>query len=205
MSAKKKTSVSIPPRKSRNLKSEIEIEQGLMAIALESGNSRRAERRLADMGVKIAQSTLHKWMTRHDERYEQIRREVLPQLRAHAAEKHTAYADAEMEVGLQLLERLQGSLDDIPARDISTALRNIDVGQGIHRTKAAELRGELQDQRPRVEINIHETVRQGEAGGWLKVIEGGKAEEVSGDEVKKLSTAKDFEEVLGPEEKDGEP
>jgi hypothetical protein len=57
----------------------------------------------------------------------------------------------EMEVGLELLESLQAKTGELQARDLSTAIRNLDVGQGIHRTKAAELRG---DAPPPIEVNF---------------------------------------------------
>jgi hypothetical protein len=110
--------------------SELEIEQGLMALALCSGNARKAERRLAELGMKVDHSTLHRWKDRHSEKYLSLQREILPKLREEAAERHSAVADREMELGLELLDQLQAKKADLPARDLSTAIRNLDVGQG---------------------------------------------------------------------------
>jgi hypothetical protein len=134
--------LSVAPAAPNSRFDELEIEQGLMALALCSGNARKAERRLADLGMRVDHSTLHRWRTKHTEKYRSLQRNMLPKLREEAAERHSAVADREMEVGLELLDQLKAKQTDLPARDLSTAIRNLDVGQGIHRTKAAELRGD---------------------------------------------------------------
>src|SRR5262245_51608972 len=119
--------------------SEAEIEQGLIALALESGNGRRAEKRLAAFGIRVDHSTLHRWRQKHSEKYESLQRDVLPKLRTEAAERHSYLADAEMEVAIKLLDQLDREREEIQPRDLSTAIRNLDVGAGIHMTKAVEL------------------------------------------------------------------
>jgi hypothetical protein len=136
---------------------ELEIEQGLMALALCSGNARKAERRLADLGMKVDHSTLHRWRDKHSEKYRSLQADLLPRLRTEAAERHSAVADREMEIGLSLLDQLDTEKAELPARDLSTAIRNLDVGQGIHRTKAAELRGDAPP--PTVHISFEAQVR----------------------------------------------
>jgi hypothetical protein len=134
--------VSVAPAAPNSRFTELEIEQGLMALALCSGNARKAERRLAELGMRVDHSTLHRWRTKHSEKYLSLQRDILPKLREEAAERHSAVADREMELGLTLLDQLDAKRADLPPRDLSTAIRNLDVGQGIHRTKAAELRGD---------------------------------------------------------------
>jgi hypothetical protein len=141
----------VPPAAPNSRFSELEIEQGLMALALESNNSRKAKRRLAALGMKVDHSTLQRWRTKYADKYRTLQADLLPKLREEAAERHSAVADREMEVGLELLDSLQEKTGELPARDLSTAIRNLDVGQGIHRTKAAELRG---DAPPPIEVNF---------------------------------------------------
>lgn len=120
-----------------------DVDKGLVALALASGQADRAKDALAKQGMKVAPSTLRDWRDRlYPERYLQLQRDVLPALRARAAESHTALEELEGATARKLLARLDAEHKNIPARDLSTALRNLDVGQGIHRTKAAELRGE---------------------------------------------------------------
>jgi hypothetical protein len=59
------------------------------------------------------------------------------------AEKHTALAEEEMELASDFLSRMKKDADKIEPRDLSTALRNLDVGSGIHSDKAIALRDRL--------------------------------------------------------------
>jgi hypothetical protein len=52
---------------------------------------------------------------------------------------------------LKLLQRLDANVDDLPLRDISPSARNAAVEQGIHITKAGELRG---DEPPPVKVDL---------------------------------------------------
>jgi hypothetical protein len=54
------SALPVAPAASNSRFTELEIEQGLMALALCSGNARNAERRLADLGMKVDHSTLHR-------------------------------------------------------------------------------------------------------------------------------------------------
>jgi hypothetical protein len=159
------TPKAVPPATPNSRFTEPEIEQGLIALALCSGNGRKAEKRLADLGIEVDHSTLYRWRDKHSAKYLSIQQDVLPKLRTEAAERHSAVADREMEVGLELLDSLQAKTGELPARDLSTAIRNLDVGQGIHRTKAAELRGDVQ---PTVAINFSLTdqIRSAAAKGY---------------------------------------
>jgi hypothetical protein len=168
-----------------------------MALALCSGNARKAERRLAELGMKVDHSTLHRWKDRHSEKYLSLQRDVLPKLREEAAERHSAVADREMELGLELLDQLQSKKADLAARDLSTAIRNLDVGQGIHRTKAAELRGDTPP--PTVSFNLTALVHSlAEKGATFSDAHGNR---LSTEEVL-ASTA--TEVPAGTEQSDGE-
>src|SRR5947207_2111245 len=96
-----------------------ERERGLVALALASGNTVRAQEALAAQGLRVGRTTLWEWKTKlHRAEYEELRERTLPAIRAYAAEKHMELADAEMETSAQLLERLKDEAGDIPVRDL---------------------------------------------------------------------------------------
>ncbi len=66
----------------------------------------------------------------------------MPRLKAEMADEHSALAHRGMEVEHKLLDRLEAEADDIPARDLPGAIRNVGVGAGIHTDKARDLRGD---------------------------------------------------------------
>lgn len=124
-------------------KDAVTVERGLVALALCSGSSRRAARLLAEQGLSLGESTLRNWRDNlYPERYWELQRDVLPKLRARAAEQHSELAELEGEAGRKLLERLTAEYGAIPARDLPGAIRNLDVGAAVNRDKAAMLRGE---------------------------------------------------------------
>ncbi len=120
-----------------------QIERGLLRLAEANGNAEEASRSLATGGLSIDPQTLRRWRNgKHAERYEVVRGEVLPRLQAQAAEAHADLAAREMAVSARMVERLAGEVDQIAPRDLSTAVRNLDVGAAIHRDKAQILKGE---------------------------------------------------------------
>ena len=129
-----------PARRSRY--SESEGEQGLVALALYSNNSRRAPRLLKQHGLSISARTLADWPVTFADEYARVRAEILPRLKQQLAEEHTALARQEMGLSRDLLAKLKREAEEIPARDLSTTIRNLDVGSGIHSDKARDLRGD---------------------------------------------------------------
>lgn len=117
----------------------------MVALALYSGNRRRASKALADQGFRVPASTLNDWQQRAPDTYAKVKRNLMPQIRELAAEQHSELAQLEGEAGRKLLDRLMAEYHEIPARDLPGAIRNLDVGQGINRDKAAVLRGENTD------------------------------------------------------------
>jgi hypothetical protein len=119
-----------------------EVERGLVAVALCSGNSRRAARLLEDQDTPIPRGTLERWKADRADTYERVREDVTPRLKAMLAEEHTDLARAQMDTARKLLTRLDEEAEELPARDLPTAIRNLDVGTGIHTDKSRDLRGE---------------------------------------------------------------
>jgi hypothetical protein len=120
-----------------------EVERGLVALALCSGQRRRASKLLAKQGLKISDGALRYWKEHaHEDWYWEIQARIMPRVRAIAAEKHSELAELEGEASRQLLDRLMTEADEIPARDLPGAVRNLDVAAAVNRDKAAMLRGE---------------------------------------------------------------
>ena len=120
-----------------------EIDQGLFALVLASGNSRRASAMLADRGLKIPHTTLDTWKHRtHPDRYERIKEDSLPGIRARLADEMEALAQDQIELEAEMTARLRERLPEIPDRDLPGALRNIAVAKGINVDKTAPIRGE---------------------------------------------------------------
>src|SRR6266480_1349276 len=73
--------------------SDQEIERGLVAMALASGNARRAARMLEAHGLSVPHSTLYRWrLDTFAERYEDVRREVALRLRRELVGQHRELA-----------------------------------------------------------------------------------------------------------------
>jgi ASC-1-like (ASCH) protein len=123
--------------------SDEEVRRGMAAVALHSGNAQRASRALKSQGLPISRATLSRWVNTRPDEYAELRRDVIDKVHAVVAEKHSELADQEMELAREFLERMRQEKNKIEPRDLSTALRNLDVGSGIHADKAMALRDRL--------------------------------------------------------------
>lgn len=120
-----------------------EIERGLVAVALEDGSTRRAERLLAEQGKRISESTLRRWRDDlYATRYLEIKRDTLSRLNAYKAEQHDALATKANELNHKILDRLEAEYQHLPVRDLPGAARNVSTVSGIHTDKSAVLRGQ---------------------------------------------------------------
>ena len=130
-----------PQKRTRTSYTEEEIERGLVATALASGNTRLAAEILAREGLPIPRSTLQSWVRRiHPQRYEEVRARELPRLREFLAEKHTAAAERYLRLEQRVADRIEDTLEEIPARDLPGASRNLAVSGAVHLDKAQLLR-----------------------------------------------------------------
>lgn len=122
---------------------ELDIERGLLALAHSSGNAKAALRFLkADKRNKFifGERALYAWRQRYPDRYEELRREVTPQVREQAAEEHMEMAAALTEANRKMVKRTIKEVDQIPARDLPTANRNLSVAAATEIDKAEMLR-----------------------------------------------------------------
>jgi len=120
---------------------EEEIERGLVAVALAAGNTRLAARQLKAQGVSIPRGTLQTWTARvYAERYEFVRRAVLPRIREAMAVETEDLARAYAEAERLTLEKFREELPNLRAHEAASALRNLATGRGISTDKANVLR-----------------------------------------------------------------
>jgi hypothetical protein len=113
------------------------IERGLMALAANNGNARKASKFLAEDGIEVPHQTLWRWANKvHADRYEEMRADALPKVRAQAADAHMDLMTRNMELEADLLEDLKENRHKLEPRDMSTAARNAAVGTAIHTDKA---------------------------------------------------------------------
>lgn len=121
---------------------EAEVERGLHAVALASGNVRLAARTLSKDGFKISPHTLTGWKVRtHVERYQEIQEEVLPRVYAQIAERNEEIANQAADLEQELLIKIKGDIHSLDAKDQATALRNVTVTKGINLQHANIIHG----------------------------------------------------------------
>jgi hypothetical protein len=122
--------------------SDAEIETGLRALALVSGNQREASSLLRKQGITIPRSTLYAWATsQHATRYRQIQQEVMPAIYDRIAQRSERLADDLADVEERLAEQMRRQAPELAARDTAGALRNVSVAKGIAIDKATVARG----------------------------------------------------------------
>jgi hypothetical protein len=158
------------------------LERGLLTLAAFNGSGRKAERFLASAGERIPRGTMERWRERHADRYAEIRRDVLPQVRAQAADEHRELAALAMDAERKLAQAMGKRVSEIPPRDLPGAVRNAATSAGIHTQRAEEMDTDA----PAIRVSA-------DFGGLLaelktlgvEVIEG-DAEEIEGTEVVSL-------------------
>lgn len=139
------------------------VERCLMAVAAHMGNCNKAEEMLAEDGIAINKATLWRWSRKqHAERYAEIRAQALPLIRAQAADEHIELAKLSMEAERLIAERLATKVDEIPARDLAGAGRNLAVSAGVH-TQNAQLLNDQPTQR--VSVDLAGTLKELKAMG----------------------------------------
>jgi hypothetical protein len=121
-----------------------EILRGLTAVAYANGNCNKANRDLKEAGIKVSVQTLRNWLRDNQADYERIRREILPQVGAQVADEHMDLARKQLDGANLLADRLIKEGAELPIRDVAGAMRNFDVGSGIHTEKARELQGDFE-------------------------------------------------------------
>jgi len=161
--APKETGTLIERRPNSNYTSA-EVTEGLTVLALCAGNSRRAERELEARGRRIPYKTLQAWKARiYATEYEDLCEREIPRQYAEIAQRCKDVALEASEVEMILLDRMRTEAQEIPARELAGAVRNVSTTKGINLTQAGAA-----DQRPTVIREVHDlaaTVRA--LGKWM--------------------------------------
>lgn len=122
---------------------EEEVERGLHALALCSGNARKASKALAEKGLKVPRSTLQMWATRtHVDRYEQIHEHELAGIHRRQAGRNEELVDYLTDIEWKVAKRVENSLPDMRSDQAASALRNVAVAAAVNQDKALLLRGQ---------------------------------------------------------------
>jgi hypothetical protein len=122
------------------------IELGLMAMALENGSTQRAVERLEGLGdlERIpSTSTLKNWRDQmFPEQYAEVKVKVREYVAESVAERHMRAADDAMEVENLMRDKAKAEYEQMDARDLPGAVRNMATVGAIHTDKATILRGQ---------------------------------------------------------------
>lgn len=121
--------------------SEPEIERGLQAVAICSGNTRRAAQLLEDQGTTIPRSTLENWKHIHPERYQRIQDTVMPKIYSRIAERSEDIVDRMADIEAKLADKLEQEVPNLKPADVAGALRNAAVTKAVNFDKASLARG----------------------------------------------------------------
>jgi hypothetical protein len=136
------------PGRKRTYK-RLEVEAGLVALALWHGNARQASRTLAEQNIEIPASTLQEWKRSKADQLAELERTVVPQVRAQLAKQYEVVAMRSAEIAVDGLDRLADELHDVPIKDLGKTIQGITTAGAISVDKASLLRG--------LPTEIHET------------------------------------------------
>ena len=140
---------------------EEEVQRGLRALALCSGNTRRAEKVLTDLGSRVPRATLDKWARElHPDLYREICQEVRPELYARLAEANEDISRRLLELEGELADRVHETLPDMNGAQAATALRNVSIAKGVAADKSRTYRNEPVEIRES-KGSVYELMRQG--------------------------------------------
>jgi hypothetical protein len=122
-----------------------EIDKGLSAYILCGGSAHKAWELLQGYGGKVpARQTIDLWVERHSDRLHELREELHPQIAkkiaADAEGMALKLAQAEVAIAEKLVQALER--DELPAKELSGALRNITTSKALQVDKlSSPLRG----------------------------------------------------------------
>jgi hypothetical protein len=116
----------------------------LRALAYAGGNAVAAQKGLKELGYEVTKSALYAFKRDNAERYAQLRDTIGPELKSRRAEAHEALADKLTDLSDDLIGQLHEAIQAgaLKPHQLPGTLRDATVASGIHRDKAAKLRGE---------------------------------------------------------------
>jgi hypothetical protein len=121
---------------------DAETELGLRALAIASGNARKASSLLARQNIEIPRTTLQMWAHElYRERYRQIKRDVMPAIYERIAEHSERIVEDLGDLEDRLVQQMREQASELSPRDTAGALRNVSVSKAINIDKASLVRG----------------------------------------------------------------
>ncbi|MGH2941083.1 MAG: hypothetical protein ACRDPE_23535 [Solirubrobacterales bacterium] len=153
------------------------MDRALIALVQCNGSAITARELLLLDGIDIPKSTLALWPTskKFGARYEAILAEEAPRIRRHAAQQQRQVAERAAGTTMKIIDKLDGEVDEIEARDLPGAARNMATVSAIAVDKADVLEDKPTQ---RVQIDMAGTLKELLAlGVQVDVIEG-SAEEI---------------------------
>lgn len=123
--------------------------------------------------ISFPHQTLSYWKHRYADRYQAIREDVLPAVRAKAADEHMDLAERLMQANRQVIDRTIENTHLLEPRDLPGAARNLSVAAAVETEKA-----EMLNDRPtqRVSHNLSGVLKDLKNLG-VEVVEGTATEE----------------------------
>jgi hypothetical protein len=121
------------------------VETALLELAVCGGNRALARRRLKEQGMDPvpSQDILREWSTwRFVERYEELRTQVAPRIRAAIASQQEQLACAAGTAALEAVGHTRKNFRELQAKEMSAAARDLAAISGLSADKASKLRGE---------------------------------------------------------------
>ena len=190
------TLASVPPDSERPPStsfgySEEEIDAGLYAVAVTSGNTRRAAELLKQAGKRaIPRTTLRLWINdTHADRYLTIQETAMPEINRRMAENHEDLVQAYSEIQWQAIERVREQLPEMKGNEAANAFKSAAVAGGINEDKALLRRGQptkiVEERDPIAILRLLEQKFPGLLEVNPALIEG-KAEEIPDTETRRL-------------------
>lgn len=149
-----------------------QVDEGLKHLVLAAGDATKASQ-----VVGIPESTLKAWRSKqHTDRYQQLRDELEPRIRAHLVADAEDLALTYGAIERQLAERLTQQLDQLQPRDTANALKSLATSRAISTDKVLLLRGQPTEI---IQHDVSADIRALVLGGVAEVVEG-NAQEVQG-------------------------
>lgn len=115
-----------------------DITRALAEVAYWNGNARQAQRQLEQQGFDVSRQTLDNWKKQHAEIYESC----LSHVDAQVIDRTDEAQRENLALIIEGTQQIREELPSMPARDVTTVVRNAGVVFGITTEKAQLLKGQ---------------------------------------------------------------
>lgn len=117
-----------------------QVDDALVLLSILGSPQRVAQELKKEWGEAPTESTIRVWRDhRHADRYLEIRKTVVPQIRQRLAARHEDMAMRALDRTEEALERID--VEKIGHEDLGKTIQQLSVSAGIHDDKASLLRG----------------------------------------------------------------